>query len=97
MHIAYDAATEGEATDSVVVDTSSPVTTGFESPSSCFGTTDSAGASLAAAGTVLCGGASSVASLAAAVSRPAVAPPLVPPRARVLPRPLGFGGIAVVK
>jgi hypothetical protein len=69
--------------------------TGFASPSSCFGTTGSVGASEASAGAVLCGIAS-VDSLVSVVARPAAAPPLPLPRARVLPRPLGFGGIAVV-
>jgi hypothetical protein len=80
----YGAVTEGEACDSEVVGSSSPATAGFKSPSSCFGIT---------AGAVLCGVASSVASLAAVVSRAVVAPPLAPARARVLPLPLGFGGI----
>lgn len=53
------------------------------------------GASEASAGAVLCGIAS-VDSLVSVVARPAAAPPLPLPRARVLPRPLGFGGIAVV-
>jgi hypothetical protein len=97
-HIAYDAVAEGasEACDSMAGNAPSLVRTGFASLSSCFGTTGSTAASEAAAGAVVCGVAS-VDSLMSVVARAAVAPPLVPPRARLAPRPLGFGGIAFVR
>jgi hypothetical protein len=62
--------------------------------SSCFGTTGSAAAaaaSLAVAGSMLCGVVSALRVLLAA------APPLAPPRARVLPFPLAaLGGIGYI-
>ena len=93
-YVAYDAATEGDACDSMVVETSSLVAVGFVSPSSSrFGITGSVRASAVVDGAVLCGAAASVCSLALAVEWPEVAPPLPPPRARALPLPLAFGGI----
>ena len=89
-------AAEGGAYESTDTTVLSPLTAGFDSLSSCLGTTGSAASPVAAAGAVLCGVASSTDSRAAAVSLAAVDPPLAPPRARVLPPPLGFGGIAVV-
>lgn len=91
----YDAVVE-EAFESVVMGALSPVTTGFDSLSSSLGTIGSAASPVTAAEAELCGVASSVDSLAPAVSLAEVDPPLAPPRERVLPLPLGFGGIAVV-
>lgn len=95
---AYDAVAEGasETCDSMAADAPSSLMTGFASPSSCLGTTGSAAASEASAAAVLCGVAS-VDSLAPVVARPDTAPPLALPRARLAPRPLGFGGIAVIR
>jgi hypothetical protein len=94
--VAYDAVAEDGAFGSVSVDPPSPVTTGFESLSSSLGITGSAPSPVAAARAVLCGVASSIDSVALAVSLAALDPPLATPRARVLKLPLGFGGIAVV-
>ena len=77
------------------VDSFSAGVGGFASASpSSLGTTVSVG-SPAAGVSKVCGVATSVASLVLSVARPAVAPPLPPARARVLPLPRGFGGIVV--
>lgn len=92
----YDAVAEYEAFDSVAFSAPSSVTTGFESVSSSLGITGSIESPVAAAGAVLCGVASCTDSVASVEFLATTDPPLAPPRERVVPLPLGLGGIAVV-
>lgn len=92
----YDGVAEDEAFDSAAFSAPSSVTTGFESLSSSLGITGSIESPVAAAGAVLCGVASCTDSVVSVEFLATTDSPLAPPRERVVPLPLGLGGIAVV-
>jgi hypothetical protein len=85
-----------EMAEAAADDSAEEISTGAAAFASSWGAM-SCGIIFATGAAVDVAGAASPASATSPVptSRPAVAPPLPPPRARVLPLPRGFGGMAV--